>query len=232
MNAGPSLCRHTACQGGIALLAGLVLLAAVSLLALIAASSMLAQQRMAGHFDDAVAARANAERAVAGGVSLLLATPHEQRSSGCDQHCFQAPTDSMIRDAGELPALPEFEAGAWWRAEGLLPGTDPVTAQSPGGAFGPWAEPPLFLIEEVAFRAAGEIVAPPDAPGIDGVGYYRILGRGTGREAAAGAVYEAIIARPWPGTAATEPPPADPAAFCASFKPWYDCGRMAWRARR
>lgn len=216
---------------GIALIGGLVLLSALSLLALIASSGMLSQQRMAGNFDDAGAARANAEQAVAGGLALLLATPPDRRIEGCATDCFIAPTGALIRGAGELPALPEFENGAWWQAEGLLSGTDPVTAEAPAVTYAPWAEAPRFTVEEVAFRSAADVAAPPEAPVIDGIGYYRILGRGTGRQTTAVAVNEAIVARPW-AASAVEETAADWIEFCAPFRPWYDCGRMAWRARR
>lgn len=219
-------------QRGIALLAGLVLLSALSLLALIAATSMVSQQRMAGNFDDAETARAHAEWALVGGLSLLRATPDDRRAAGCSAGCFLPPTDSVIRLGGDLPALPEFEPAGWWQSEGLLPGTDPVTAAAPATDFGSWAEPPRFTVEELAFRPAAELAAPPEAPGIDGIGYYRVLGRGTGRQATVVAVNEAIVARPWTGLPPEGAPPADWAELCAPFRAWYDCGQMAWRARR
>lgn len=217
---------------GIALLAGLVLLATLSLLALVAANSMLTQQRIAASLVDAQAARENAELALSAGFSVLRETPRERRISGCTNDCFLPPTNGLIHSPGLMTALPEFESGDWWQAEGLLPGIDAITAESPDTTFPPWAEAPRFTIEEVAWRSAGETAVPPEAPGIDGVGYYRILGRGTGRQSAAVAVHEAIVARPWLGEADLEMPAANWREFCAPFKPWFDCGRLAWRARR
>lgn len=219
-------------QRGIALLAGLVMLAALSLLALVAANSAVSQQRIAANYGDAQAARENAELALSAGFALLRETPGERRIAGCASDCFVPPSRSFIRNRDDLPALPEFESAAWWQAEGLLPGIDAITGEPSAGGFSDAAEAPRFTIEEVAWRAAAEIMAPPEAPGIDGIGYYRILGRGTGRGHGAVAVHEAIVARPWPGTPAAENTPADWFEFCAPFRPWIDCGRMAWRARR
>ncbi|MEJ8568863.1 pilus assembly PilX family protein [Elongatibacter sediminis] len=216
---------------GIALLAGLVLLAALSLLAMVAATDMLSQERMAANLDDSTSARANADQALAGGLAVLLGTPEDRRTPGCAAYCFLAPSDTLIRTAGEWTALPEFEPASWWQREGRLPGTDPVSAAEPDVPELPWAQAPRFTIEEVAFRGPEELTVPESAPPVEGVGYYRILGRGTGRQAGLVAVTEAIVARPWvAGTAQSEP--TDWAAFCAPFQPWYDCGGMAWRARR
>lgn len=228
--AGP----HTAYRG-VALLTGLVLLSALSLLALVAATSALSQQRMAGNHDDAALARAQSDRALAEAARLVLTVPEDRRRAGCRDDCFLSPTDQVIRGADELPALPEFEPGAWWRAEGWPPGTDPVTAGAPDSEAGSSADLPRFTVEEILFRLPGEIVTPPGAPAIAGLGYYRVLGRGTGRQAGTVSVGEALIARPWIGTppeAAQERPPADWAEYCAPFQPWYDCGPLTWRARR
>lgn len=217
---------------GIALLAGLVLLSALSLIALIASAGMLAQQRMAANFDDAETARANAEKALSGGQTLLLATPEERRSNGCVMDCFAEPTRTLIHAEGELPALPEFEPAAWWANHALLPGTDAGSGEAPSTGFTPWAEPPRFTLEEIAFRSAAETLAPPEAPAIDGIGYYRILGRGAGRQGTVVAVDELLVARPWTGTPSEDPPASDWDTFCAPFRPWYDCGPLTWRARR
>ncbi len=217
-------------QRGVALLAGLVLLTALSLLGVIAAASMLSQQRMAGNHDDGAAARANADIAVTAGLTLLLQLPDDFRRSNCTESCFTPPADSLVHSPGELPALPEFEPAGWWAEHGLLPGTAADTSAPPQAVESPWAEAPRFTLEELAFRGPGDLETDPSAPPIDGIGYYRVLGRGAGRQPGIVTVAEAIVARPWRAPAAE--PARDWRHFCSTWAQWYDCGGLALRLRR
>jgi hypothetical protein len=70
------------------------------------------------------------------------------------------------------------------------------------------------------------------APPLDGIGYYRVLGRGSGKGPGAIVVSEAIVARPWSLETRADQEVSRDTSFCAPFSSWYDCGRMAWRQRR
>ena len=218
-------------QSGIALLAGLVLLAAISLLALVAAGSMSLQRQMAGNFSDSQRARESAGVAVAQAEAVLNGIAHDERNPGCLSDCFNTPLNTVIRQPAELPLHPEFEDASWWYSWASEVGTDPVSGKRLGESWGFGSEPPRFLIEELHFDNLAS-VKPADAPQLDGIGYYRILGRGAGQGPAAVAVLEAIIARPWLSDPSAEPDTNDNSAFCAPFKTWYDCGRMAGRQLR
>ncbi len=218
-------------QRGIALLAGLVLLAAISLLALVASGSMLLQQRMAGNYCDGQQARRAAAVAVTQGEAILFGIAHDERIPGCLQDCFSPPLNRVIRPQSEVPPQPELEDASWWRNQALESGVDPVSGIPTGEPWSFSSEPPRFLIEELHFEDLASAPAAADAPLLQGIGYYRILGRGVGRGPAAVAVSEAIIARPWL-SGAPPGPATGSSGFCTPFKPWYDCGLMAWRQRR
>ena len=74
--------------------------------------------------------------------------------------------------------------------------------------------------------------------GTQGVGYYRILARGTGMHPTSISVTESIVARPWGGDylLSQYPPVSGPDTFCVQFEPdleaQLDCGQLAWRQRR
>ncbi len=219
-------------QAGVALLVGLVMLAAISLLALVATASMILQQNMAGNFSDAQQARQAAAAAVSQGQAVLFGIGHDERTPGCTYHCFLSPWNTVIRQASDMPVSPEYEDAAWWNAWATETGVDPVTGNRLDGIWSFSAEPPRFLIEEVRFDDMVTASAAAEAPPIDGVGYYRVLGRAVGQGPAAVAVSEAIIARPWLSAMSLDSGPIDDSHFCATFEPWYDCGLMAWRQRR
>ena len=67
-----------------------------------------------------------------------------------------------------------------------------------------------------------------------GVGYYRVLSRGAGRQAKTVAVTEAIVARPWHGAhePAAYPPERPLRTFCAQFDSAPPCGVLSWRELR
>jgi Tfp pilus assembly protein PilX len=219
-------------QPGIALLAGLVLLAAISLLALVATASMILQQNMSGNFTDSQHARQGAAVAVSQGHAVLFGIGPDGRAPDCIEHCFLSPLDTVIRQASEMPVSPEYEDATWWDSWATEAGVDPVTGGRVDGVWNFAAEPPRFLIEEVRFDAMVAAPAAAEAPAIDGIGYYRVLGRAVGRGPAAVAVSEAIIARPWLSDTTPDPGTMADSSFCTPFEPWYDCGLMAWRQRR
>ncbi len=219
-------------QLGIALLAGLMMLVAISLLALVATASMILQQHMAGNFSDSLQARQSAAFAVSQGKALLLQIGHQERVSDCVQNCFTSPLSRVIQQTADIPANPELEDSSWWRSRAIAAGIDPMDGNQTASDLIPTLEPPRFLIEEIHFVDMAAVSTAEGAPPLAGVGYYRILGRGVGQGPAAVAVDEAIIARPW----SSEPPSGsdtvNPDGFCDPFRPWYDCGLMAWRQRR
>lgn len=219
-------------EAGVALLAGLVMLMAISLLALAASKSMILQQHMAGNFSDSQQARQAATFSILQGESLIFSIGHNARFPACKQDCFAPPLDRIIRQTSELPVSPEFENAPWWQSWAFEAGADPVNGSDPVQVWTYGTEPPRFLIEELHFDDLGSATRAADAPALDGIGYYRVLARGTGRGPAAVAVDEAIIARPWLSDATPDSGTPDEKAFCEAFQPWYDCGVMVWRQRR
>lgn len=217
-------------QVGLILLLSLAMLAGLSLLALLAANSMLQQQQMAANHADTELARLSAITAVGLGERFVLELPDSVRTSHCQSGCYAEPINTAILEAGSFPQSPEFMNDNWWNNFGDT------------GHFGtlPGRQLPMFIIEELEFRAAeeaakeefdglsqgGDAEGPPE---IDGVAYYRVLGRGTGVAASSTHVVESILARPW------RPLPSPDESLgvdCAVVRPWYDCGRMAYRERR
>lgn len=214
-------------QCGAALLLGLVLLAAVSLLALTAANGMVLQRRMAANFNGDRHALDNAAIADASARAWLLSRADSERERGCQIGCV---LPVAIYGPGQLPAEPEFESAVWWRAHGSLAGAHPES----GLQFGPGgggAEPARWLIEEIRYVPADASFAG-DGPG--GIGYYRILARGSGLHRGSVAVTETVVARPWEGDYAPSAlPPLQPLRqFCGQFDATVDCGTLAWRQRR
>ena len=129
---------------GVALIMGLILLAAISLLALTSARGMVLQHRMAGNLDENLEALHNASIAAADARSWLESRADVERETGCPADCL---LPVAIRNAGELPARPEFESAAWWRANGYLAGADPESGDSLGYGSG-GVEPARWIMEE------------------------------------------------------------------------------------
>lgn len=220
-----------ACQG-MALLAGLVIMAAISLLALVATASMIQQIRMAANFSDRQQARLSATAAVLQGESFIFGLDHDQRLPGCTDQCFQAPLNHVIHYPAELTAFPEYQDSSWWSMWSTEIGTDPLGGSSTAESWNFGTQAPRYLIEEIHFENASNLPELSGAEPLNGIAYYRVLGRGQGRGPAAVAVSEAIVARPWLDGPTTDSVTPVNAGFCAAFLPLYDCGRMAWRERR
>ena len=101
-----------------------------------------------------------------------------------------------IHNAGEIPAQAEYKDSGWWQSNGIEVGVNPESGEPMGDNPGSGAVPPQWIMEELHFEAA-EFV--DDGNPFEGVGYYRILSRGTGTQAGKFAVSETIVARPWGG---------------------------------
>lgn len=214
------------------MLAGLVLLVAISLLALVATSSMILQHRMAGNFADGQQARQAVAEALVQGEAFVFELGNIDRISDCVSDCFLPPLASIIRQTTELPTNPEYKDASWWGSWANEAGVDPITGDRIGEVWGFGSEPPRFLIEEVYFDDTADPEAGSEAPPLDGIGYYRVLGRGVGNGPAAIVVSETIVARPWLSDAEFDLGGNSESGFCAPFESWYDCGRVAWRQRR
>jgi Tfp pilus assembly protein PilX len=219
-------------QRGITLLTGLVLLAATSLLALLATSSMLLQIRMSSNLEDSLIAQQNSRFAVSMGEGFLFSLRNDARLPDCLSGCFTSPMDSLIHSGQEIPPFPEHESIAWWQQQAVDAFVDPLTGLPVDQSWTAGVPVPLFLIQEMYFASPAESVPAGESPGINGIGYYRVLGRGSGHGPSAWAVSESIIARPWKSDADSESSTNTPSEFCEEFRPWLDCGRMAWRQRR
>jgi Tfp pilus assembly protein PilX len=217
---------------GVALIAGLVLLATISLLALVAASGMILQKRMAANFVQDAQALENSEIATSSASSWLYSRPNHERESACVSDCI---LPLAIHNAGELPARIEYESIAWWRANGVEAGTNPLTGEKVISFTGEGSEPPRWILEEVHYQPTD---GSGSGDGTQGVAFYRIIGRGTGTHPVSVAVTESIVARPWGGDYQFTkfPPGPGPGDFCMQFGEQTDkqfkCGRLAWRQRR
>jgi Tfp pilus assembly protein PilX len=211
---------------GIALLMGLVLLAAISLLALMAANGMLLQRRMSANFGAGGRALAQATRGTEAARAWLNSRADFERESGCIERCI---LPFAIHDSGQLPRNPEFESSGWWQIHGVAAGLHPETGEplTPGDTE---TGPPWWIIEELRYESAP---ATPEGV-LAGIGYYRVLARGSGGSLGGLGVTESIIARPWgdgvePGLF---PSDGQAGAFCRQFDPAIPCGTLAWRQRR
>ena len=219
-------------QQGVTLLTGLVLLAAISLLALVATSSMLLQLRMAGNFEDSRLALQNSAMAVTEGERFLYSIRNDARSPDCQANCFTPPLDTIIHAAKDIPVFAEYEDKNWWHSWAVDAAFDPLSGTPVETTPAMGADSPRFLIEEVYFDPLTSLPVATGAPLLSGIAYYRILGRGCGKGATTVAVSESIIARPWKADALPGSSSRDSREFCAGFRPWYDCGRKAWRQRQ
>ena len=217
---------------GMALITGLLLLAAISLLALVGAAGMILQRHMASNFKHNSTAFQNADLASSEGQAWLFSRPNFERESNCVADCL---LPIAIHPTSEIPLDIEHQSLAWWQLNAVEAGTDPATglAASPIQVDG--SEAPLWIIEELHFQPV-ELAAPLES--VQGVGYYRIFGRGSGGDARSVAVTESIVARPWgEGIVPSEYPQTEnDVHFCRQLdeftQPLPDCGSMAWRQRR
>lgn len=212
---------------GVALVTGLVILAAISLLAITAAGGMNLQRHQAANFQDFVRARAAADRAQWAAQAWLYSRPDSDRQRDCVTGCF---LPDALHPVGAFPLQPEFLPAAWW-AENATPAERHPVSGDPNGfavSAGPGA---AWVIEEVHFET---LAADQNEPGVKGIGYYRVLARGGGRQHNTVAVTEAIVARPWHGAirAVAYPPEQSLRAFCDQFDTALPCGVLAWRALR
>ena len=212
---------------GVALIMGLILLAAISLLALTSARGMVLQHRMAGNLDENLEALHNASIAAADARAWLESRTDVEREPGCLADCL---LPVAIRNAGELPARPEFESAAWWRTNGYLAGADPESGDDLGYGSG-GVEPARWIMEEIRYEPV-EVEDPELA--VAGVGYYRVYARGSGKRPGSVAVSETLLARPWEGEYDPAPYPATVphGAFCGQFVESVVCGTLAWRQRK
>jgi len=226
-------CAGPRTQSGMVLILGLALLAGLSLLGIMAGNSMLQQKQMAANHADSELARLSAMTAIGSGEGFLLALPAAARRENCPSDCFADPVRSVLHTPDMLPAQPEYLPDDWWSGWGLTGHSAAAITSRDAMAGTAWSlpgrYPPQFVLQEIKFVAIPEMSVPEDAPRISGIGYYRILGRGTGIAPNSSHVVEAIFARPWQ-MQADESPSAG--IDCKAFRPWYDCGRMAYRERR
>jgi Tfp pilus assembly protein PilX len=219
-------------QRGVALIAGLALLAALSLLALVATSGMILQQHMAANYHENKLALENSAIATTFATAWLYSRANHERQKACVSDCL---LPVAIHNVGEIPAQAEYQGSSWWQSNGIEVGVNPESGESMGDNPGTGAVPPLWILEELHFVAAENV---DDGDPFEGVGYYRILSRGTGTQAGKIAVTESIVARPWGGDYQLDVFPPEPEAsnFCLQFagkvEEDRDCGRLAWRQRR
>jgi len=215
-----------------ALITGLLLLAAISLLALVGTSGMILQRHMASNFKHNSTAFQNADLARSEGLAWLFSRANFERESNCLADCL---LPIAIHPTSEIPVDIEHQSLAWWRLNAIEAGSDPATGltSSPIGLDGSVA--PLWIIEELRFQPL-ELAPPLEAT--EGVGYYRIYGRGSGGDTQSVAVTESIVARPWGEniTPVEFPPTESSDDFCSQLEeianPLLHCGPMAWRQRR
>jgi Tfp pilus assembly protein PilX len=212
---------------GMALLTGLVLMAAISLLALTAAGGMSLQRQQAANHEDKARATERSGLASSHALAWLLSRQDSERQAGCIRDCL---LPDGVLGPGEVPEQAAFETAAWWRSNATSAGAHPLSGERLGFA-ALAGDDALWLLEEVHYETLPE----PELDGTaSGVGYYRILARGKGRNLRSVSVSEAIVARPWGGVyePASYPPDRPSAAFCGQFEPSLPCGMLAWRERR
>ncbi|MEE8496584.1 MAG: hypothetical protein V3S21_08910 [Xanthomonadales bacterium] len=219
-------------QRGVALIAGLALLAALSLLALVATSGMILQRHMAANYHENKLALENSAIASSFAVAWLYSRANHEREEACIADCS---LPVAIHNVDAIPAQAEYQDLGWWQSNGIEVGINPESGESMGGNPGSGANPPLWILQELHFEVAENA---GDGNPFEGVGYYRILSRGTGTQAGKIAVTESIVARPWGGDYRLDvfPPAPEVSKFCLQFAATaeqdHDCGRLAWRQRR
>lgn len=208
-------------EKGLALLLSLAILAGLSLLALLAANSMVHQKQMAANHADNELARLSSRSAVIYGERFLMALPGNTRRENCLADCFDEAMEHEIHPAGGFPEPPEFQPDSWWLQWASADADSPLSSWKLPGRQGP-----QFLIEELKFQPIDISRDPGEAPVINGVGYYRVMGRGTGQGNKTTRVAESILAKPW--HTGEDPNGSD----CAAYQDWFDCGRVAFREIR
>jgi hypothetical protein len=219
-------------QRGVALIAGLALLAALSLLALVATSGMILQRHMAANYRENKLALENSAIASSFATAWLFSRASHEREGACISDCL---LPVAIHNPGEIPVQAEYQGSSWWQSNGIEVGVNPESGESMGINPGTGAVPPLWILEELHFEAAENV---DGGSPFEGVGYYRILSRGTGIQAGKIAVTESFVARPWGGDYQLDvfPPGPEVSNFCLQFageaEENHDCGRLAWRQRR
>lgn len=219
-------------QRGVALIAGLALLAALSLLALVATSGMILQRHMAANYHENKLALENSAIAVSYATAWLFSRENHERERACIADCI---LPVAIHNVGEIPGQAEYRSSSWWQSNGIEAGVNPETGEATGDDPASGVVPPLWILEELHFEPAEHA---DEGSGLEGVGYYRILSRGTGRQAGKFAVTESIVAKPWGGDYQLDafPPGRKAGNFCLQFagtaEEDLDCGRLAWRQRR
>jgi Tfp pilus assembly protein PilX len=212
---------------GIALLAGMVLLAAVSILALTASSGMILQRHMTTNFQEDALALESATVADAYAKAWIYSRPVNQRERGCSNDCVLPPG---FVSADTLPQYPELESTAWWHANSHRAGFNPDTGETYEIDFA-GSDPARWIIGELHYTATGDKRGENAA---EGLAYYRVISRGSGRHRNSIAVTESIVVRPWEGDfeAGTYPPQNSSRLFCSQFEAKYECGNLSWRRRR
>jgi hypothetical protein len=193
---------------------------------------MILQRHMAANYHENKLALENSAIASSFAIAWLYSRAKHEREEACVSDCL---LPVAIHNVGEIPAQAEYQDSGWWQSNGIEVGVDPESGEPMGDNPGNGAVPPLWIMEELHFEAA-EFADEGDP--FEGVGYYRILSRGTGTQARKIAVSETIVARPWGGDYELDvfPPAPDVSNFCFQFtgeaEEDYDCGRLAWRQRR
>ncbi len=219
-------------QRGVALITGLVLLAVLSLFALVATSGMILQRHMASNYQENKRALENSAIASSFATAWLFSRANHEREKACISDCV---LPVAIHQASEIPADAEHLGLSWWQSNGVAVGINPESGESTGDNPASGADPPLWILQELHFKAAEN---SDDENSFEGVGYYRILSRGTGTRAGKIAVTESIVAKPWGGDYQLDvfPPGPEGGDFCLQFagqiEEDHDCGRLAWRQRR
>ena len=217
---------------GMILISGLMLLAAISLLALAGTSGMILQKHMAANFGQSHKALQNAESAQASGLAWLFSRPGYQRELGCVIDCV---LPMAIQPPGTLPERPETQSQSWWLDNGFVSGTHPETGEKIIATQAGNDGDAQWIVEELHFKPNAPELTQPKT---EGVGYYRILGRGSIDEGRSVAVTEVIVARPWGNDVVPTNFPLDTSAFpfCSQFddrsRAAIHCGILTWQQRR
>lgn len=215
---------------GVALIAGLLLLSSMMVLALAVGTGMLLERRMAANAHDSQLALQRALIAERWAGSWLESMQENPLDPMCTDNCGSVPP---FFESGQVPASPEHRDLSWWQLNAGAAGIEPISGQVHMNYSLAAAEDPLWLIEELHTLAIEGAVADPGEPE-PLLGFYRILGRGTGRHPGSVAVTESIIARPWFNgyTPSAFPPGADASWPCEAVSADIPCGKLSWRRLR
>ena len=201
-----------------ALLLCLLFLTALTLLGLSAASETVMQDRLADNLQETGQARQSALAAQDWAEDWLLGH-FEVAPLPCVQPC-EGP---QIHASGTLPGRPETENLAWWLANGMEAGIDPVSGERLATLSIDSATPPVWIVESLHEE---RLVS---ASGDETQAWYRILARGNGHAGRGVAVVESIVTRPWRPARTIDAVTQEP---CPGFDSSYRCERVAWRTLR